>query len=58
MSETLKKVKNIIEITNKMNIEELSKDKNALSKNSPLMKLLMVVVELGCKMIYTLPNLD
>jgi len=57
-SETLNKVKNIIEITNKINIEKLSKDKNALSEDSPLMKLLMESVKLGWKMIYTLPDLD
>ena len=65
MSETLKKVENIIERTNNMDVEKLSKDKNALSEDSPLMKLLMEsvkllmeVVKLGWKMIYTLPDLD
>ena len=58
MSETLEKVENIIKRTDKMNVEKLSKDKNALSEDSPLMKLLMESVKLGWKMIYTLPDLD
>ena len=58
MSETLKKVKNIIEITNKMNVEKLSKDKNAFSDDSPLMFLLIESVEMNMKVLDTLPDLD
>ena len=58
MSETLKKVKNIIEKTNKMNVKKLSKDKNALSEDSPLMFLLIESVEMNMKVLDTLPDLD
>lgn len=58
MSETLKKVKNIIEITNKINVKKLSKDKNAFSDDSPLMFLLIESVEMNMKVLDTLPDLD
>jgi hypothetical protein len=52
MSETLEKVENIIKRTNKINVE------NALSEDSPLMKLLMESVEMNMKVLDTLPDLD
>lgn len=55
MSETLKKVKNIIEITKKMNVEKLS---NAFSDDSPLMFLLINSVEMSMEVLDTLPDLD
>ena len=58
MSKVIKKIKTIVEKTEKLDVEKLSKDKNALSKKSPLMKLLIESVEMSMEVLETLPNLD